>query len=183
MAIDTKLMTAEEFATMEPDDGNSELIRGEYVKMPPPGFEHGDIVISIGTILKTYVKRQRLGRVVSDGGFRIEHDPDTVLAPDVAFVSSDQINRSTVPRAGYPNVPPELVFEVISPSDYAELVDRKISIYLKTGVKMVVTVWPRDRKLTVMSSDRPPLTLFEGDILDLAEVITGLSFPVSEIFE
>lgn len=183
MAIDTKLMTAEELAEMGPDEGISELIRGELVRMPPPGFEHAAIVACLTELLRAHARRHRLGVVLGNGGFKIERDPDTVLASDVAFISHARIGESSAPRVGYPNIAPELVVEVVSPSDLAENVDRKISIYLKSGVQMVVAVWPRDHKLTVMFPDRAQIALFEGDDLNLEKVISGLSIPVKDIFE
>src|SRR5207249_4297108 len=85
----TKLLTAEEFFRLpEPPDGSKqELVRGEIVTMPPPGFRHGDVQLAIGSLLRQFVRANRLGRVTVESGVVTEDDPDTVRGPDVSFWS------------------------------------------------------------------------------------------------
>ena len=92
MATTTKLMTAEELLEM-PDDGfRYELVRGELVKMPPAGHMSSFREMLIGSHLTVYVRENRLGRAYgASGGFRLESDPDTVLAPDAAFVRQERV--------------------------------------------------------------------------------------------
>jgi Uma2 family endonuclease len=94
------LMTAEEFAQRpEPPDGSKEeLVRGEIVMTPPPGFEHGFHQAGIVAILYTHVRRHRLGRVVVETGVVTERDPDTVRGPDVSFWSKESLPLEETPR-------------------------------------------------------------------------------------
>jgi Uma2 family endonuclease len=86
MAIQGKLMTADELWVL-PDDGQGhELVRGELRTMAPPGQEHGRITMTLGAPLDQYVTANRLGYVYGEFGCRIEVDPDTVLAPDIASI-------------------------------------------------------------------------------------------------
>lgn len=76
-----------------PDDGNRyELVHGELRMMSPAGGEHGWIAMRLARRLDDHVEQQALGIVfAAETGFRISTDPDTVRAPNVAFVRQDQI--------------------------------------------------------------------------------------------
>jgi Uma2 family endonuclease len=108
------LMTAAElFET--PGLGRCELIHGELISMTPAGFEHGRIAAEIGWILKEYVKRRPLGTVTrAETGFFIGRDPDTVRAPDAAFIRADRV--PSTPIQGFFPEAPDLAVEVLSPS-------------------------------------------------------------------
>ena len=86
------LMTAGELLYM-PDDGfRYELVKGELLRMAPAGSEHGVTVMNITLPLAVFVKAHNLGIVFGAGtGFKIASDPDTVRAPDVAFVHRDRV--------------------------------------------------------------------------------------------
>src|SRR5215207_7697735 len=82
-----RLMTAEELWEL-PDDGQRrELVRGELRTMSPPSGEHGLVQLEFGAPLRDYVRAHDLGRVFGEAGFRLTEQPDTVRAPDVAFVA------------------------------------------------------------------------------------------------
>jgi Uma2 family endonuclease len=183
MAIDISVITADEFAPQGTDEGRTELIRGEVIRMPPTDFDHGDVQMSFGTLLKNHVKCNDLGRVVSEVGFRLETTPDTVLAPDIAFISHQRLTTSTAARHEFQDVAPELVVEIVSPWDYAISIERKTSIYLAAGVKAVIIVWPSEHKITLASHDRTSVS-FQGDeLVDLGAIVPGFSCRVSELFE
>ena len=180
MAIDVKLMTIEEFAAMEAGSDRTELIRGEVSRMPPPGYEHGLIVATIAQLVGSFVRPRKLGVVVDNGGFKFEDHPDTVLAPDVSFISSSRIPDK---KAGYPDLRPDLVFEVVSPSDLAVDVNRKVQIYLSSGVRMVCIVWPITRSAELRASDDISRTLGEHELIDFGDVIPGLQFHIEDLFD
>jgi Uma2 family endonuclease len=71
-AAPPKLLTTEEFARRpEPEDGSrEELVRGEVITMPPPGFRHGEVTMQIGFVLKSFLKGKQLGRVGIETGVR-----------------------------------------------------------------------------------------------------------------
>ena len=95
MVAKTQLVTAEELLDM-PDDGfKYELVRGELRKMAPAGSEHSVSGVEIGTSLFIHVKANNLGRVFgADAGFLIARDPDTVRAPDAAFVRRERVEAA-----------------------------------------------------------------------------------------
>src|SRR2546423_8113661 len=91
MAIQKVLLTADDLWQL-PDDGQRhELVRGELRTMAPPGEEHGWLMAKLIVPLSVYVDAQGLGRVYGELGFRLESEPDTVRAPDVAFISQARL--------------------------------------------------------------------------------------------
>jgi Uma2 family endonuclease len=180
--VATKLMTAEELAEL-PDDGYLyELVRGEVERLPPPGAEHGEIGGDLFWRLGHHVSTNRLGRVyLAETGFRLTSDPDTVRAPDVAFVKTDRLPPKAE-RKGYLSIPPDLVVEVVSPSDRATKIAEKVAEYLACGVKAVWIVEPRLQTVTIYEPDRHPRVLVVGDTLDGGDVVPGFQMAVADLF-
>jgi Uma2 family endonuclease len=178
----TRTLTAEELLRL-PDDGwRYELVRGELRKMAPAGSEHGDLAMRVGWRMAQHVETHRLGKVfAAETGFHLDMDPDTVRAPDVAFVSrqrADAVGRVT----GYWPGAPDLAVEVISPSDtYAE-VDEKVLDWLNGGARMVVVVNPRTERVMVYRSPTDVTILSSGDALDGQDVVPGWSLPLADLF-
>lgn len=180
MATMLKLMTAEELLLL-PDDGmQRELIRGVLTEDMPPGDEHGVLVAHIAWLLTNYSYENGRGRVrAGDSGFVLEHDPDTVRGPDVAWVSFD---RLPTPVVGYADLAPDLVVEVKSPSNsYREMADRAL-MWLSHGTRMAVVADPARITLSVYRPGQPPLVLGEFDVFDGGDVLPGFSEPVWRFF-
>ena len=131
----TKPMTADELLAM-PDDGyRYELVQGELIQMSPAGDEHGQVTIELAVSLHLYVKQHRLGRVcAAETGFKLESDPDTVRAPNIAFVRRERV-EATGTLSGFRSGAPELVVEVLSPSDRIGKVEAKVKQWLETGAQ------------------------------------------------
>ncbi len=178
----TKLMTAQELLEMPNDGFRYELVRGELRQMPPAGFEHGDISANITAPLKIHVAEHNLGKVVvAETGFQLTDAPDSVRAPDVAFVRRERIEeRGTV--KGYWKGAPDLAVEVVSPHDKLYEVDEKVDDFLEAGAQAVCVVYPKRRTVTVHRPNREPQVLNVNDTLDLSDVVSGFSLPVSKIF-
>lgn len=90
--IQKRSTTAEELLVL-PDDGNSyELVKGELRMMTPAGFEHGRVASRVNFLIAQHVLASDLGAVLAaETGFILARSPDTVRAPDVAFVRRDRI--------------------------------------------------------------------------------------------
>jgi len=181
MTAGTK-MTAEELLRM-PDDGfRYELVRGELVKMPPAGEEHGDIAMRMAGPLWNYVEANKLGRVyIAEPGFLIASNPDTVRAPDVAFVSQKQIEEVR-PGRGYRRGAPDLAVEVISPSDTYTEVEDKVHDWLDAGTLMVIVVNPRRQTVTVYRSRTDIVILTKDEVLEGQDVVPGWTLPIADLF-
>ena len=183
MATPTKrrITTAEELFSM-PDDGyRYELVRGELRKMAPAGSEHGDISADIHISLGAYVRANRLGRTrIAEPGFILEREPDSVRAPDVAFVQRERIEAIGKTTRFWPEAP-DLAIEVISPNDRYSEINEKVADYLAAGTRMVVVVNPRNRTVNVHTPDNTT-TLAMGDTLDGGDVVPGWQMPLADMF-
>ena len=182
MAVERRLMTADELLRL-PDDGmRHELVRGELRSMSPMGWQHGKITLKAGRSLLAHVEAHDLGIAgVGDVGFILAVHPDTVRAPDVCFIRRERIPESGEPT-GYWTIPPDLAIEVLSPNDrYAE-VEKKVTEWLDFGVPLVLVVDPRRRTVAVHRPHQPVRILTEDDVLDGEDVVPGWSHPVRELF-
>lgn len=178
----TKLMTAEDLFRTGEETDRLELIRGELQRMPPAGGEHGEIGVELTGHLWHYVREHHLGKTYSaDTGFILERDPDTVLAPDVAFIRTERL-PSKADRVGFLPVPPDLAVEVISPSERRGAIATKAELYLGTGVRLLWLVRPRTRTIEVHRADGSHQVLHMDDALDGEDVVPGFHLPVAELF-
>lgn len=178
----SKLVTADELLRM-PDDGfRYELVKGELKRMSPTGDEHGRVTMRLASPLFEYVKAHNLGRVnAADTGFKLESDPDTVRAPDIAFVSTERLEPS-VRMDGYRGGAPDLAVEVLSPGNTRREMSEKIKEYFATGSRMVWIVSPKLKTVTVSRSLSDLTTLTETDTLDGGDVVPGFQISVDQIF-
>jgi Uma2 family endonuclease len=178
MSTTTHLMTAEELFKLDDDSHRHELIKGELLTMSPPGKEHGLVSINLSTLLHNHVKVNNLGVLYAETGFRLESNPDTVLAPDIAFITRDRVGtRSQFYHSG----PPDLAVEVISPSDSVPKVERKTALWLQFGTRSVWLVNPRKRTVEVVRADGERRLFHESDEL-VDDTVPGFRVAVSEIF-
>ena len=177
----TKLMTAEELLAM-PDDGyRYELVRGKLRQMAPAGHAHGREGNRVNVSMSVQVYANDLGETyLAETGFVLERSPDTVLAPDVAFVRKER-EEAARDVSGYFPGPPDLAVEVISPNDRLTEVAAKVADWLEHDTRMVVVVNPRNRTVQVHTSDGVT-ELTEADTLDGGDVVPGWSMPVADIF-
>ena len=176
------LLTAEDLLKKSDTGNRYELVKGIIRRMPPAGFEHGILSIEIGQFLAEYVKRHKLGRVCgAETGFKISEDPDTVLAPDAAFVSQTSIDKHGIPK-GYWVGAPDLAVEIISPNDTYTEVAEKADVWLNAGCKMVWVVNPRRETVEVYRSTEDIVVLRRDDILEGGEVIEGFQCRVDDLF-
>ncbi len=182
MDTTTRRISADELLG-SPDDGmRHELVGGELRTMTPSGSEHGWVTSDLHESLAVHVRRNRLGRVfAAETGFLLARDPDTVLAPDVAFVRRERV-RAVGRHAGYWPGAPDLAIEVVSPNDRPAMVADKVASWLRYGAGMVVVVDPRRRVVSVHRPGRPVRELTEADTLDGEDVVAGWSLAVGTLF-
>jgi Uma2 family endonuclease len=182
MSTTKTLMTADELLYMPGDNYRYELIKGELIRMALAESEHGITVANITVSLGLFVKAHALGVVFGAGtGFKIASDPDTVRAPDVAFIHRDRIPESGLPKGYWPGAP-DLAVEVILPGDTYTEVEDKVHQWLDAGPHMVIVANPRNRTLKVHRSRTEVTLLMEGDELDGGDIVPGFKVKVSELF-
>jgi Uma2 family endonuclease len=174
--------TAQQLFEM-PDDGKRyELIAGELRMMSPSGWKHGEIVGKLHTILGSHVVKNRLGTVFgAETGFLIARDPDTVRAPDIAFIANENLPLEAPSEAYWPGAP-DLAVEVLSPNDRTGEVDEKIHAWLSAGARLVWVVDPQLRTVTSYRSTTDVTTHTAAEQLDGGEIVRGFRCAVAEIF-
>ena len=181
-AIEAQLgrMTAAELLALPDDDYRYELVRGELIRMPPPGFRHGQIVVRVAIRLGQFAEAHRLGVVVAESGFHLESDPDTVRGPDVAFVSAARVPPGQAPT-GYPTLAPDLAVEILSPSERPGARQQKVSEYFAAGARLVWEIDPTQHTITVHHSPDESATLAAADEISGDDVLPGFTCPVADL--
>jgi Uma2 family endonuclease len=179
MPLTDQITTAEQL--LAADLPHSELIDGELFMMSPAGFDHGRFASRIVASLENYVAPRRLGVVTTaEAGYQLAHDPDTVRAPDVAFVRAERLPEGGV--KGYFQGAPDIAVEVVSPTDRAGEVAAKVRDWLGAGCAMVWVVDPENRTVTVHRSRKDIAVLTEDDMLVGGDMLPAFSMPVANVF-
>lgn len=174
-------MTAEELVRLELPGKRTELVRGRLLVRDPGGARHGAVAMEIGYRIMGHVKAHDLGRVyAAETGFKIESDPDTVRAPDVAFVARDRLPE--VEPTGYPSRAPDLAVEVLAGDDHPAETLEKVAQWLKAGVRLVWVVDSERRTARVYRADGSESLLSLQDVLDGEEVLPGFRCPLADLF-
>jgi len=149
--------------------------------MSPAGSEHGLIALRIGSALLDFVESHALGVVLgAETGFQIAQNPDTVRAPDVAFIRAERVGGK-LPRGFFPGAP-DLAVEVLSPNDRASEVLAKVQEWLDAGCRAVWVVDPATRTVTIYRGRREALILTSTDTLGGGELLPGFSAAVARFF-
>jgi Uma2 family endonuclease len=175
-------VTADELLRLNRPDRRTELVRGVLVVREPAGYLHGRITARLAALLTNHVEANDLGCVLAaETGFKLAADPDTVRAPAVAFVSRARLPHP--PPAGYAELAPDLVVEVLSPDDRPGEVLAKVGDWLNAGTRLVWVVDPRRRYARVYRADGSDSQLSETGTLDGEDVVPGFTAPRAAIFE
>lgn len=167
-----------------PDSGNRvELVKGVLIVMSPAGSEHGRIASRILVRLGSYVEANDLGETfAAETGFLVEKNPDTVRAPDAAYVSHQKLNEAD-PTSSYLALAPDLVVEVVSPNDSSSDVEGKAEQWLSAGSQIVLVADPKNETLRVYRSKSEIQVLHSGETFASGEVCKNWQLPVNEVFK
>lgn len=182
MSTRTRNITAEELLRMPEDGRRYELVRGELRTMTPAGHPHGRVAMRIAWPLAQHVEERGLGTVyAAETGFLLAKDPDTVRAPDAAFVRCERVEATSEVEGYWPGAP-DLAVEVDSPGDaYAE-VEGNVAEWLRSGARMVIVVDPSNRTVKIHRSLTDVAVLTEDDEIDGADVVPEWRLRVRRLF-
>jgi Uma2 family endonuclease len=176
-------LTAEEFAALPHKGLRLELVRGEIVAMAPSFGDHGHTAGRLAMLLGHHVLTDGLGEVyVAEAGFLLARNPDTVRAPDVAFIQASRMTPEARATQWIPVIP-DLVVEVVSSGDRPGEIGDKVHTWLEAGVRLVWVVWPQRRAVEVHRPGQLAVTLGPEDRLDGDDVVPGFSVLVSRVFD
>ena len=174
------LVTAEDLLRLNLPDKRTELIRGRLVVREPAGGRHGYVAMRAAFRIMAYVEAHDLGRVyAAETGFHIESGPDTVRAPDVAFVTKARM--PDVDPLGYPRWAPDLAVEVVAHDDHPTETLAKVTQWLEAGVRLVWVIDCERRTAQVYRADGSQLFVNETGALDGEDILPGFSCPLTTI--
>ncbi|MBI4500519.1 MAG: Uma2 family endonuclease [Gemmatimonadetes bacterium] len=174
-------MTADELLRLQLPDKRTELVKGRLIVREPAGYLHGMIAVRLTKVIANHVDAHGLGIVLAaETGFKLQTNPDTVRAPDVAFVSNVRV-PATPPR-GYAPFAPDLAVEVLSPDDRPGEVLAKVADWLRNGSRLVWVIDPDRRGARVYRDDGTESILNETDALAGEDVLPGFSCQLATIF-
>lgn len=184
MSIISPLMTVEELQCLPRDGTLRALERGELIEMPPAGPDHGEVCAAVIEYLRHFVRTRRLGKTYgSETGFILAETPDTLLAPDCAFIRRERVSSLDRQR-GFLKVAPDLVVEVLSPSDTMKSAVDKAVKWLRAGTQQVWIVSPRHRTVTILESpDAAGKVLSESEVIENILILPGFRLAVADLFE
>ena len=183
MSTSTTLMTAEELLELPRGQHRYELINGELKTMSPSGHNHGRIGARLTAILWRFITDHEMGDVYgAETGFILTSNPDTVLAPDIAFIS-EQRAREFRGAKGYWPGPPDLAVEVLSPEDTSPKTIKKVGQWLGYGAKQVWIVDAKHQTVTIHRSLREARTFASGETVEADDLLPGFRIAVADIFK
>ena len=176
-----EVMTADQLERIDIPGKSTELIRGRLVISEPPGTFHGKLSARLLLRVGAFVEAHRLGEVFAqDTGFKIESNPDTVRAPDLAFLGTQRL--AAVATRGYAAIAPDLIAEILSPGDRPGEVRAKIEAWLAAGVRLAWELDPERRIATVHRADGSTSLIEAGGALDGETVIPGFRCELMDLY-
>ncbi len=174
-------MSWEAFEQLPDGDGfHRELIEGELQILPPVKLGHSK---QAKRIFKALLAAEEAagGQAYFEAGFKLPTTRPSWVQPDVSFVLGQRIEDTE--DSGYLLGAPELAVEVVSPSESASTLSRKVELMLETGSLAVWVVYPRQRKVDVHLPGGTTLRLGAGETLSLPELLPAWELPIAKIFE
>ncbi len=181
MSTGQQLLTAREFEQMA-FERPTELVQGEIKELEMPGRPHGVVCAAITILLGIWNRSAAWGKIFTNDSFvQTTRGPDSVRGPDVAFMRTDRLPDGRVTPESV-EIPPDLVIEVLSPSDRWSEVYDKIEEYLSAGVCEVWIIDFEKRVLSIHQASLPPVRLRESDTLERPQLLPGFSCRIAELF-
>jgi Uma2 family endonuclease len=174
------LITGEDLLEMG-DIGPYELVEGRIIKMCPTKAPHGTVEMRLARYLGNFIEEHNLGVLMGgEIGLYTRRDPDTIRAADLLFISHKQLAKAT--PGGFLDVAPQLIVEILSPSDRWVDVRKKLREYFEIGVTVVLIVEPEEQVISLYRSPTDVEEFSQEDTLKIADIRPGFELPLSSLF-
>lgn len=162
------------------EDRLCELIDGVLLEKTM-GFIESQLTNQLIALLTIFVNEKKLGITAGEAGM-LQLFPGQVRIPDISFLSWERLEGSGYPDEAAPLFAPDLAVEVLSRSNTAREMQRKLAEYFEAGVRLVWYIEPRAKTVTVYTSLEESTVLGEADTLTGGEVLPGLEIDLKELF-
>ena len=175
-----RLITIEEYARLPETQERVELLRGRLVREPRPTYGHGALQARLAHLLTRHIEQHGLPLICgTDFGCQLSRSPDSLLAPDVAVA---RLERASPGDPGFFPGAPDLVVEIVSPSNTAIELQEKVLEYLDAGTALVWIIYPERRLIVVHPSRTEAHLLSASNVLDGGDVLPGFQVLISDLF-
>jgi Uma2 family endonuclease len=173
MGTTTTLLTFEEFEQLPDEPCKSELLDGELIQLPPAKLRHMDLATRLYHLLLEFVKSgafPHLGQVTIEYGYKLGRR--SWVIPDVSITHPNQT------RGDYLEGAPLLAIEVVSESNRADHLHRKLKKYLANGGHEVWVMYPDTRSVVVHHASQSN----EFDTTLSSDLLPGLTIDLLKLF-
>ncbi len=174
------LLTAEEFDNYPfEEDKRYELDEGELIEMTRPAYRHNRVLKNLQFELESFLRRTRVGELlISENLYALA--PLTRRAPDVAVILGDR--QRELEGAKVIPIIPEIVVEVLSPSEKPHKIHRKLKQYFEAGVKEAWLIDPEDHTVEIWTGPTLPDHALGGNATLESPLLPGFALPLSDLF-
>lgn len=175
-------MTLAEYEALPADDAYiDEVSRGVLVREPRPGQQHGEIVAELTYLLRACLETHPVGRIVTEGGFLLSTAPLTLRGPDIAFLRAERVPAEKNPR--FFRGAPDLVIEVVSPSNRGGELLQKIGEFLDAGTQIAWIVYPATQTVAQHTAAGEVRVFHANDVLTVPQLLPEFELSVARIFQ
>lgn len=155
-----------------------EIIEGELVAMTPAGWRHAEVAAEFHALFRKFIKRRKeLAYGISEVGFLLRKDPDTLLCPDASL-----FRRRPQLQGPWLEFAPEIAVEVLSPFNSKTEIVYKTREYLKAGSEQVWIVDPDKRSIDLFFGDGRRITAQGDETLHGEGMAEGMEIPLAKLF-
>jgi Uma2 family endonuclease len=181
MATTTSQITWQAFEQLPDSDGfHREVVEGELIVLPPAKSGHSKIAKAVALALSPLEESGRW-QVFVEAGYRLSDNPPTWVQPDVSVLSNERALETS--GDDYFFRPPELAVEVVSPSETARDLNRKVDVLLAGGSLAVWVIYPEEQEVRVFVPGGTSYARRVGETLSLPELLPGWELALVKIFE
>lgn len=174
-------LTADQLLRLNLPNQRTELVRGVLQVREPAGYRHGTVAFALALAIGNHVRSHGLGQLVAaETGFKLQSNPDTVRAPDLAFIRADRLPAQAPP--GFAEFAPDLVVEVLSPDDRPGEVLAKVADWLGAGTRLVWVVDPDRMAARVYRADGSESVMGIDGWLDGEDLLPGFTLELRSLF-
>jgi Uma2 family endonuclease len=133
--------TAMEVFRLLPEGTLCEVIENQLFMEPSPNDFHQGVSIDLATEMNVFVRKNQLG-ILRIAPYDVFLDEKNAFQPDILFISNENLKNNTL--NGFYGAP-DLVIEILSPSNEKHDLKDKKKIYERNGVKEYWIINPESK--------------------------------------